>query len=599
MLVRFAVLAWACRAGREVASFDAVANEHDAGDSHGDVPAAGRGRLPPFIDEFFALMKSQRFSEAELLALRVVARKPDHYIGYSLLGTALRFQHQLEEAEIHLKRAIELWTQLEPTPDNPHAYLQIGLLYQEQGKLDEALEALRRSAQAAPDLLDAHAALAELLKQMSRRAEALDVTRGALERFPTEAKLHVLLGELLGETSQTEEAEQAFQTADGLAPHWALPVYDLAVLHIQQRRYREAEEFLREAIRREPQNQDYRSLLRAVMAWADWGTPAGASIWTRPRFRLRMKDFPARDTVVYDRAEVERVVLRNLEDWRIVSERLTQVSAEQGDLFFRGQVRDYRGEGGLSLEPALLRETRTHHEVQEAIAAWRKALAPFLGPLAEGSAGALVYKSGTSMAYVHPPPFDVTGRLLELVYEPELGGTMQHYGFPTDYLDVSRDPRVALWFALHCAREDAAGIVHYSRHRWSGRESMDNWPSVYVIYLPRWQTVDLTDGCIAQFASQRVVRQRAALASCLLYDDPKLKPLPGLMVHGQVQERWPPVGLILKLDPAGDWAQAELPAVAWYFPSDDPIYQGLLGAAVEFLRRYSGEAARRCAGHGN
>jgi tetratricopeptide (TPR) repeat protein len=556
--------------------------------------AVSQRPLPAIVDEFFALMEAGDFSTAEKLAREVIAHAPIHYVGHHLLGTALRFQRRFQESEQELLAAIRLWPPIERTPDYAAALHQLGLLYHELGKLDLAFRALERSVKSAPDLVDAQMALGYLLKEMKGHKAALNQTQRAMRMLPNEPKLYLLQGELWGEIGQFEKAFDAFQTAARLAPAWAMPWYDLAALRIKERRYGEAENYVREAIRLEPQNQQFRALLRSVTTWADWGTPAGASIWGRTRFKFELQGHAARDTASYDGREVPRIPVRNVDEWHDIIDRISQLSPEYGRLVYRGQVRDWRTEGDLSLEPALLRTTRSHADIEKAIDLWRNTLERFLGDLAHGSAGALIHKVGNSAAYVHPPQFSKTGRLLELIYSPEVGGTMQHYGFPTDFLDVTSDPDIALWFALHCANVDSDGCVTYCRHKWASDQTFDNWPSIYLMYLPRWQMVDLTDGCISQFTSLRVFRQRAALASCLLYDEPGLKPLPHFSVHPQIVESYPDVVLILKLDPQGDWERIELPQPADLFPADDEIYQALLHAGAEDARRYQVESLGSC-----
>jgi len=555
----------------------------------------GERSLPDIIKEFFALMEAEKFAEAEELARAVIAHSPLHYIGHHLLGTALRFQKRFKESEQELLEAIRLWPLIERTPDYAAALHQLGLLYQKLGKLDPAFQALNRSVRAAPDLIDAQMALGYLLRDMKGYESALEHTEKAMQMQPDQPKLYLLQGELLGEMGRFEEAFEAFQTAARLARDWAMPWYDLAALRVKERKYNEAEGYVRKAIRREPQNEEYRALLRSVRAWADWGTPAAASIWSRPRIEIKLDGYSPRDTVPYDGRDVPRIPIAGLEQWQDIIDRMAKITPEYGHLVYRGQIQDWRSGDELSIEPALLRSTRSDEEIEEALGLWRLTLEPFLGDLAHGSAGALIHKGVDSSAYVHPPPFSQTGRLLELIYSPELGGTMQHYGFPTDFLDVTRDPAIALWFALHCARGDERGLITYSRHQWTGDTDFDQWPSIYLMFLPRSQMIDLTDGCISQFTSTRVFRQKAALASCLLYDEPGLKPIPQhVVVYPEIRD-WPPdVVFILKLDPQGDWTRSELPHPSELFPTEDEIYQALRDAGAPDTRSYHVDTLGTC-----
>jgi hypothetical protein len=62
------------------------------------------------------------------------------------------------------------------------------------------------------------------------------------------------------------------------------------------------------------------------------------------------------------------------------------------------------------------------------------------------------------------------------------GLLLQHYGCPTPFLDITRNPSVALWFALNeCER--SGGILRYSATEW--KSDPGSWPTVYVFPLIR------------------------------------------------------------------------------------------------------------------
>jgi hypothetical protein len=182
------------------------------------------------------------------------------------------------------------------------------------------------------------------------------------------------------------------------------------------------------------------------------------------------------------------------------------------------------------------------------------------------------------------------GRMVDLVWQPEMGGTMQHYGFPTDFLDVTPDPGVALWFALHGTRQ-AGGYTEFQRTAWSSADADDQWPVVYVFNAFRRHVVDLRDGCLSQATALRIHRQHASLLTTVEFVLPIMNPnMPRRLaaaIPPQVTEVRPNLVLVLKLQPDESWKRSASEASAWYFPQDDEIYRALVDGDAPHVARYS------------
>jgi hypothetical protein len=63
----------------------------------------------------------------------------------------------------------------------------------------------------------------------------------------------------------------------------------------------------------------------------------------------------------------------------------------------------------------------------------------------------------------------------------QLGLVLQHYGCPTGWLDITSDPSIALWFALHHVVENPKRI-RYKLYKWQDSDS-DKWPTIFVFLL--------------------------------------------------------------------------------------------------------------------
>jgi tetratricopeptide (TPR) repeat protein len=99
------------------------------------VESGGRTPQLPFLAEFWSLIREDSFAKAEALARHVVSTNPEQYRGYYLVGVALHAQGKLVEAKRQARRAIKIWPSIENTPDYAAAYLLLGLIHQDEGRL--------------------------------------------------------------------------------------------------------------------------------------------------------------------------------------------------------------------------------------------------------------------------------------------------------------------------------------------------------------------------------------------------------------------------------------------------------------------------------
>src|SRR5436189_6299518 len=113
--------------------------------------ASDAAKENPFLTEFWNLIKQDNLASAEHMARWAVATYPSLYLGRFLLGYVLREQHNLTEAKRSLRQAIRLWRSIEHTQHYPDAYLQMGLVFQEEGKPREARKAFERVIGPAPN----------------------------------------------------------------------------------------------------------------------------------------------------------------------------------------------------------------------------------------------------------------------------------------------------------------------------------------------------------------------------------------------------------------------------------------------------------------
>ena len=86
------------------------------------------------------------------------------------------------------------------------AHFELGLALGEQGQLDEAIAACRRTIELKPDHADAHFSLGNFLAQTGRLAEAEAAYREAIALRPDHAESHCNLGFVLSKQGKLAQA---------------------------------------------------------------------------------------------------------------------------------------------------------------------------------------------------------------------------------------------------------------------------------------------------------------------------------------------------------------------------------------------------------
>ncbi|MBI2978331.1 MAG: glycosyltransferase family protein [Rhodospirillales bacterium] len=169
-----------------------------------------------------------RLLEAERLYKRLAAKRPADAMLLSRLGAALAGQGKLVEALAALRRALEIDADLVDALNN------IGIVHRLQGRVEAAAEAFNRALAINPDLLSAHVNLGALLYDAGKPDEAEQVYRRALAIDPDLAEAHNGLGAVQLDRGALDEAAAAFERALALDPGHAVALSNLGSVKRQQ-----------------------------------------------------------------------------------------------------------------------------------------------------------------------------------------------------------------------------------------------------------------------------------------------------------------------------------------------------------------------------
>ncbi len=166
----------------------------------------------------------------------------DHRV-FCNYGIILNFQGKPEEAEISLRKAIELESNF------AQAHSNLGTILKDLGKSQEAELSYRKAIELKPDYAEAHLNLGNILGDLGKSQEAELSYRKAIEFKPDFAQAHYNLGNILGDLGKSQEAELSYRKAIEFKPDFAQAHYNLGNKLRVNERLEEAEISFKEAIK--------------------------------------------------------------------------------------------------------------------------------------------------------------------------------------------------------------------------------------------------------------------------------------------------------------------------------------------------------------
>ena len=117
------------------------------------------------------------------------------------MGVTFKEQGKLDEAIEALNKALSI------KPDYAEAYNNIGVTFKEQGKLDEAIEAYNKALSIKPDYADAYNNIGVTFKEQGKLDEAIEALNNALSIRPDYAEAWTNGAEVLEKWNKLEELE--------------------------------------------------------------------------------------------------------------------------------------------------------------------------------------------------------------------------------------------------------------------------------------------------------------------------------------------------------------------------------------------------------
>ena len=151
-------------------------------------------------------------------------------------------------------------------PAVPQFQIGIAVSLALAGKLGEAEALLARLTTRFPDAVLVWVNLGHLFRDTRRYDQALDAYRKALALEPTLIDARASLGSVLHSLSRFDEARTEYEACIEAAPDGLIARFNLASLHMACGRYADAERMCRELVRRAPENSDAHRLMGTALA---------------------------------------------------------------------------------------------------------------------------------------------------------------------------------------------------------------------------------------------------------------------------------------------------------------------------------------------
>ena len=140
------------------------------------------------------------------------------------MGSILRDLGKLEEAEISIRKAIEI------NPNFANAHFNLANILRDLGKLEEAEISTRKAIEINPNFASAYSNLGSILKDLGKLEEAEISIRKAIELNPKFAIAHSNLGSILKDLGKLEEAEMSTRKATEIDPSYAIAYFNLGYI---------------------------------------------------------------------------------------------------------------------------------------------------------------------------------------------------------------------------------------------------------------------------------------------------------------------------------------------------------------------------------
>jgi protein O-GlcNAc transferase len=261
--------------------------------------------VPPGVAELLAAgvahHRAGLLPQAESCYRQVLAAQPDHAEALHLMGVIAQQIGRHDVAVELIRRAIER------NGNSPSYFSNLGDALRDLGRLEEAEAACRHAIRMKPDFAEAYSNLGLALKGQGKFDETVAACRSAIRLKPGLAEVHYNLGNALRELGKVDEAIAAYRQAVRIDPGSAKAHCNLAAGLFDRGNFDEAVAAYREAIRLKPDFVDASSALLGCMNYSERYSPTALFEAHRAWDERHGRPLPQSDAYANDRSAGRRL----------------------------------------------------------------------------------------------------------------------------------------------------------------------------------------------------------------------------------------------------------------------------------------------------
>jgi len=210
----------------------------------------------------YVLARNSRTSPgyADVVLRELIRAQPDHYAGHLALGVLYLQEGELDEAGVHLREATRL------APDDAEVHYRYGLWSASAGSTGKGIEHFQMACRLSPRVALYHLALADLQIHLAQYAEARSHLDVASRLTPDSPTLLYHRGRLLlsgrPSVAESELGVRTLERAVQAAPDWSMPRLTLGKYFIGSANPLRGVRLLEPLLDREPDKQLLATLAR-------------------------------------------------------------------------------------------------------------------------------------------------------------------------------------------------------------------------------------------------------------------------------------------------------------------------------------------------